>query len=299
MLDFLSSLTQPEWENIKAIYTSRDELDIREALKDFVSISIAARSHDLELFGAAGIESRIKEKRLQLRDPTMKEFVINTIVAGASGMYVHFSSCFLCLELNACGSFQWAKCQLDQLCYLSTDKERCQALETLPLDLFETYRRILSRINISGQKHLVERVLRWLAWATRPLTLYEVRVAVAITINECTLTDEDIPNEESILFWSNSLIVLNKKTGILALSHFTVREFLRSSELQQTPGLQSFYMAPSSYAILAKVCLTYLNLQEFSRVATVVANEDEGIIGCEALSRYRDIGRALYHAATQ
>lgn len=93
MLGFLSSLTQPEWGNIKAIYTSRDEHDIRQALKKSVSISIAARSHDLELFVAARIESRVKEKRLRLRDPTMKEFIINTIVAKANGMCVYLISC--------------------------------------------------------------------------------------------------------------------------------------------------------------------------------------------------------------
>ena len=87
ILEYISSLNAPEHGTLKAIYTIRDEIDIREQLSDFKPISIAARGNDLELFVAAGIESRIKNKQLKLKDPTMKEIIIKNIITKANGMY--------------------------------------------------------------------------------------------------------------------------------------------------------------------------------------------------------------------
>jgi hypothetical protein len=63
---------------------------------------------------------------------------------------------------------------------LSTDKERRKALETLPKDLFETYRRILDRVNNStaGNQRLVEKTLRWIVFSQRRLTAQTIATAV-------------------------------------------------------------------------------------------------------------------------
>jgi hypothetical protein len=81
--------------------------------------------------------------------------------------------------------FQWAKCQLDYLCLLSTDKERRNALDTLPKDLFETYRRILDRVNNStpGNRSLVQRTLRWMLFSEEPMDAETVATAIAIEID--------------------------------------------------------------------------------------------------------------------
>jgi hypothetical protein len=69
---------------------------------------------------------------------------------------------------------------LDHLCLLSTDKERRKALETLPKDLFETYRRILDRVNNStvGNQRLVEKTLRWIVFSQQRLTAQAIATAV-------------------------------------------------------------------------------------------------------------------------
>lgn len=88
LLTFLSSLSSPEIGNFKTIYTSRNEIDIREQPSPCTgSISIAAGGHDLELFVAAGIASRISDKQLRLRDPTLKDNIITKIVEKVQGMY--------------------------------------------------------------------------------------------------------------------------------------------------------------------------------------------------------------------
>lgn len=152
---------------MKAIYTSRDEIDIRQNFSEFESISIAARGDDLELFVAAVIEDRICDRSLRLRDPMLKGIIINGIVSKANGM------------------FQRAKCQLDHLCLLNNDRDRRKALDTLPKDLFKTYRRILDRVSDStpGNRSLVKRTLRWILFSEDPMTAETIAMAVAIEIN--------------------------------------------------------------------------------------------------------------------
>lgn len=87
LLQTLSSLNAPEHGNIKVVFTSRDEIDIRRQFAHFESnISIAARSNDLELYVAANIENRIKNRSLRMKDPALKEIIINGIVSKANGM---------------------------------------------------------------------------------------------------------------------------------------------------------------------------------------------------------------------
>ncbi|KAG4441778.1 hypothetical protein IFR05_002769 [Cadophora sp. M221] len=247
-LNLLSNLSTPENGAIKVVYTSRDEIDIRRNFESFEGMSIAARSNDLELYVAAVIELRIKNKSLRLRDPALKEIIINGIVSKANGM------------------FQWAKCQLDYLCTLSTDKERRRALETLPADLFETYTRILNRVANStpGNRRLVERTLRWINQSRYPLHIDAIAIAVAVEIGSRSMDEDDISDQDSILKWCSSLVTRNEQTGILAFSHFTVEEFLTDDKLLEIPGLRDFYLDESvSESIAAKVCLTYLQYPEF------------------------------------
>ena len=85
-LQLLSTLTAPEIGTIKIVFTSRDEIDIRRNFEAFEGMSIAARSNDLELYVAAVIELRIKDKSLRMRDPALKEIIIHGIVTKANGM---------------------------------------------------------------------------------------------------------------------------------------------------------------------------------------------------------------------
>lgn len=162
--------------------------------------------------------------------------------------------------------FQWAKCQLDYLCTLSTDKERRSALETLPADLFETYTRILNRVARStpGNRRLVERTLRWIKFAHYPMKIEAIATAVAVEIGSRSIDEDDISDRDSILKWCSSLVTHDEKAGILSFSHFTVEEFLTDKKLLEIPELQDFYLDESeSERILAKVCLTFLQYPEF------------------------------------
>lgn len=87
--ELLASLNVMEGDaNIKTLFMSRDEVDIREHLEDYSKVAIAARSSDLKLYVAAEIDIRVRKHKLRIRDPSLKAYIMEKLVDGAKGMYV-------------------------------------------------------------------------------------------------------------------------------------------------------------------------------------------------------------------
>ncbi|KAL8950877.1 MAG: hypothetical protein Q9222_003111 [Ikaeria aurantiellina] len=72
--------------NIKTLFLSRYEVDVRQYLGDYVQIAIAARSSDLRLYVGAEIHSRTRNHKLRVKDPDLKEYIMEKLVEGAEGI---------------------------------------------------------------------------------------------------------------------------------------------------------------------------------------------------------------------
>ncbi|KAH3918329.1 hypothetical protein HBH56_034970 [Parastagonospora nodorum] len=72
------------------------------------------------------------------------------------------------------GMFLWVVLQIQTLCCLETDDDIASALDDLPSDLTETYRRILSRVQ-GKKKAYQELILQLITVAQRPLQVEEMR----------------------------------------------------------------------------------------------------------------------------
>jgi hypothetical protein len=83
-LEMLCGLTSDN--NVKTLFASRDEVDIRSRLAQYETISIAAQSGDLRLYVVAEIETRTAQNQLGIRDPELKEHIMKTLITGAEGM---------------------------------------------------------------------------------------------------------------------------------------------------------------------------------------------------------------------
>jgi hypothetical protein len=77
--------------------------------------------------------------------------------------------------------FRWAVCQLDALGKCVNRKMLHEALAGLPPNLNQTYDRILCAIAAEDAEYAV-RVLLWLTFSNRPLTVDEVAEAIAIDV---------------------------------------------------------------------------------------------------------------------
>ena len=173
-------------------------------------------------------------------------------------------------------------CQIDYLCELNSDKERRKALDSLPPTLSETYKRILTRVQTSniGNQRIVQRALKWIAYARRPLSLCALAEAISLEAGDERLDPEAIIDTNAVLKWCSSLVRLSsincpstsseddvgRDNSIIELAHFTVKEFLAEIDPEGLNGFQKYSLKTHEMIEidLSRTCLTYLCLDNFA-----------------------------------
>jgi hypothetical protein len=127
--------------------------------------------------------------------------------------------------------------------------------------------------NLPRDRETVKKMLQWLVAAARPLTLYEIRAAVALRSYE---TNAQLGNHLSDPQWlfrlCGPLVRLTSDDDPdkreLSLAHFSLKEYLVSGELRNSGhiSVQKYDVVLSdANAYLATVSLTYLSSQELSQ----------------------------------
>src|ERR1700691_4083541 len=88
-----------------------------------------------------------------------------------------------------------------------------KAMTSLPKSLDETYERILLNIDELYRED-AHRVLQWLAFSARPVTMAEVAEVLAINCDEGTLLspDQRLSNPHDILVICSSLVTTSSPT---------------------------------------------------------------------------------------
>ena len=145
-----------------------------------------------------------------------------------------------------------------------------QYLNELPETLDETYDRILKGIS-KAQKNNAHRLLQCLTVAVRPLLVEELAELLAFDFQAST--SGGIPTlkedwrwddqEEAILSTCSSLIIIFPRddSRVVQFSHFSVKEYLTSSRLAQSPrgDVSGFRIdLEPAHTIMAQACLATL-----------------------------------------
>ncbi|KFA72818.1 hypothetical protein S40288_09511, partial [Stachybotrys chartarum IBT 40288] len=234
--DIHSTIT--EWasnEEIIPLQTARVEGDIREYVK--------ARVRE-----GKGL-SRWKER------PDVQAEIESTLIQKADGM------------------FRWVACQLDDLenCFDLPSLRR--ALHDLPQTLDETYSRIIRNIP-SGYLNHTKRILQFLTFSERPLTVEELVDAIAVDFTDRPRfkTENRMPVPDEIKRLASGLVVegslmterynhftrdvrlVSVKT--MQLAHFSVEEWLLSDRVETTIAYE--LQEINARATIAMVCLGYI-----------------------------------------
>lgn len=263
-LEALVSLVDPQKNNIKVLLASRDEHDIRSSMEsaDFAEISIAAKSSDLKLYVLAEIERRTKTGRLNIRRPAVKEEIMAKLVDKAEGM------------------FRWVSCQIDYLCELNSDKDRLEALNTLPPTLPKTYERILARVNDSGtsNQRLVRKTFQWLARMRARISPEAFAEALSIDSEMERLDPDCIIDENAVSKLCGSLVRRSVDAERLEFAHFTVEEFLRAIDPEDRQFAHYRLVGDEADKEIAATCLCYLNLTNFSKPLPPVEEMDAMLV---------------------
>ena len=116
--------------------------------------------------------------------------------------------------------------------------------------LGNTYGVTLDRIRQSGGKsRLAMAALMWISHSERPMSADELCQALGVQTGSTVPNPDNIPSIESLLASCLGLVIVDKEESTVRLVHFTCQEYLNSrSEMFQNP-----------YAVMAEICLTYLN----------------------------------------
>jgi hypothetical protein len=120
--------------------------------------------------------------------------------------------------------FRWLECQLEHLSTLETEKAIKNALQNLPITLFETYERILDSIeDCRSSTELARKAFLWLVGAERPLQLTELVEALALEVGDTMLDRTATFNDtRGLLRTCRSFVDHNEETGYISFCHYTV-----------------------------------------------------------------------------
>ena len=114
---------------------------------------------------------------------------------------------------------------------MPTISERKEALEVLPSDLYDSFRGIINGIRQrpKASAELGIRVLMWLHFAFRPLSLEELQHALAVKKGHIEFDAGSIPSEKVLLDCCLGLVLVDEQTSTVRFTHFTVEEYFRDN----------------------------------------------------------------------
>jgi ankyrin repeat domain-containing protein 50 len=154
-----------------------------------------------------------------------------------------------------------------------------EALTTLPTELDATYHDAMSRIESQrrGEKQLAEKVLSWVSYALRPLTLEELQHALAIKIGESKLDGRKIPDEEEITPVCAGLLIVEHESRTVRFTHYTAEDYFKRVRETRFPTAQT---------IIVGTCLTYLSFDVFATGACTSDEELESRLHANVFLKY-------------
>ncbi|KAG9315367.1 hypothetical protein JVU11DRAFT_4513 [Chiua virens] len=235
---FLPALSTLIHSHIRLLVTSRPLEIFEDHFRQYPSLSLHAMGKEL----AADIGLHITQElylhaQLRSADPKLKRQVREKLHAKADGR------------------FRWVQCQLDTLKRCSSRRELQEVLDDLPRELETTYERILSKIDErTSEARLIRRALVWLIAALVPLRLTQLLDGLSFDPRERRIHCGTQSLGPALLDALSSLVLYNKETDVLALSHLTVKEYLTS----RTALLMYRIIPYEAHLEVTETCMFYI-----------------------------------------
>ena len=179
------------------------------------------------------------------------------------------------------GQFLWVALQEESLRGGMNKKKLQHVIETTPKGLKNVYEHNWARITQSGdwEQNQAFTLLRWAAFASRPLTVCEITEA-ALILNSGELISEDLPDAVDEEYVNTEIIglcgpLIEVRTDSteshpgqrkVYLPHFSIRQYLLErlpipGWVQQNEVLQNSY-EKLQHSVLAKACIQYIRLPQ-------------------------------------
>jgi ankyrin repeat protein len=170
--------------------------------------------------------------------------------------------------------FRWVDCQFLSLASCpSSQRHLKKALNSLPRSLDETYNRMLMNID-PDQLDDAKRILTWLCFSKRPVTMQEIVEGLAVDIAENPRLDLEgrLEDTDDIIRICPGLISISTiddtaalalgqavQSPVVRIAHFSVQEYLESDRIKSR---HFALLSRTANTELAKICIVYLRYVE-------------------------------------
>ena len=171
------------------------------------------------------------------------------------------------------GMFLLAQLHMDSLGDKTNPKAIKTSLANLPkgsgaLDV--AYKQAMQRIEDQrpGFRELAKRTLSWITYAYEPLTVGQLRYALATEDGKTEIDEDNLDDIEDVISVCCGLVIIDPETQAVRFVHYTTQEYFERF------GSQYF---PHALEEIAVSCLTYLLFNEFGEgwVRDTVCNRYE------------------------
>lgn len=248
IIDFVRQLQLERWLLVCVSLRQESAHNVETVYQDFVKYrrsSLPDNTADIEEYVEAELARCLRNHTLVLGDARLILKIQDTLLLGSSGMFL------------------WVVLQIRTLCMMARDDDLIVALEDLPVDLTETYRRILDKAR-GRQKVYQSTVLGFILAAQQPLIRDEMREALSVTAGDTDWTTTSTINDmETILRTCGCLIQIDEEEHTVRFVHPSVQAYLlrwpdtlRLRNEWQRDGRSLMEMC---HITLAEVIVTYLS----------------------------------------
>jgi ankyrin repeat protein len=126
-----------------------------------------------------------------------------------------------------------------------------EALETLPDQLDDTYDEVMRRIESqnSDDRKIAQRVLGWISFAKRPLSLLELQHALATEPRAERFDEDNVMDQELITSTCAGLVFVDDESNVVRLVHYSTQEYF---------ARHCHDLFPTAEMEISEACLTYL-----------------------------------------
>lgn len=156
--------------------------------------------------------------------------------------------------------------QIEDICSQHSDDAIRRVIASLPRDLPATYQRALERVVRNHKAEVARKMFRWVAAAKRPLSLMEIREAIAVEPCQPFSQQDKLVNDVyQLVPWCGNLLVLDEEEGLVQFAHHSVKDYLLSADI---PEISSHHFRIRLQDIdqeAGEICCTYLNFSDFER----------------------------------
>ena len=132
----------------------------------------------------------------------------------------------------------------------SSEEERREVLE-------EAYEDTMKRIDEQnpGFRKLAFKVMSWITYAKRPMTIPELRIAVSVEPGDSKLDDDDMEQVDRMVSVCAGLVTVDAESEIIRLVHYTTQEYFERTREQ---------WFRTAEADITTICVTYLSFDDFA-----------------------------------